>query len=476
MARPGGASPLSPTSPLESRIPRFSPLTSPSPLRRTGSQRTPKATELFPIIAENSNANHRTPPTPIRRSNSSLSLTPLRNRRSTGRGAGDEFSDSDSVRSLCSTSGGLHCDHPNFALNGSTYGSRGYLHYCAGSLPTQPGEYRTPTQRATQEVRHVQSQLRQARKELDEKNSQISQLTMELVELRLYKTESQKQQQREEEEHESVDGGGLAQPDDSKEQVGQMVNSEAAAVAVSSSSLVDSGHFDAASSTSSTTAQYRESGLLGEGSPQYRRRLRELEDIQELKQNHNDRVEALLNQLSEMSTRYFEAVPRLEQESTARRQAEKEVVELRAQLEQLKTQLAEQEERVKNMYLKMYAKSQETNCVVDQQEQPSNQVSETDPNNPDAITVPELLKKLSITEAELEYTKALYRRLVDSRNQVQDPEITDTTKLQFLKSAVYYFLTDKENLHGHLKAIESILGFTDAEKLNIDKAYGSIRK
>jgi hypothetical protein len=47
-----------------------------------------------------------------------------------------------------------------------------------------------------------------------------------------------------------------------------------------------------------------------------------------------------------------------------------------------------------------------------------------------------------------------------------DPEVT----LQFLKSAVYYFLTDKENSQGHLNAIESILGFTDKEKQSIDKA------
>lgn len=67
----------------------------------------------------------------------------------------------------------------------------------------------------------------------------------------------------------------------------------------------------------------------------------------------------------------------------------------------------------------------------------------------------------------------MYRRIVESRKKGSlDPEIT----LQFLKSAIYYFLTDKENHHGHLNAIESILGFTDNEKLNIDKIYRSARK
>lgn len=68
----------------------------------------------------------------------------------------------------------------------------------------------------------------------------------------------------------------------------------------------------------------------------------------------------------------------------------------------------------------------------------------------------------------------MYRRIIESRSSqgTLDPEIT----LQFLKSAVYYFLTDRENHNGHLNAIESILGFTDAEKLNIDKLYRSLRK
>ncbi|GLH09070.1 Uncharacterized protein GBIM_14204 [Gryllus bimaculatus] len=64
--------------------------------------------------------------------------------------------------------------------------------------------------------------------------------------------------------------------------------------------------------------------------------------------------------------------------------------------------------------------------------------------------------------------KAMYRRIVESRAKKGelDPEIT----LQFLKSAIYYFLTDKENHQGHLNAIESILGYNENEKLVIEKA------
>lgn len=66
----------------------------------------------------------------------------------------------------------------------------------------------------------------------------------------------------------------------------------------------------------------------------------------------------------------------------------------------------------------------------------------------------------------------MYKRLVNAHEAKPsrvDPEVT----LQFLKSAIYYFLTDKENSQGHLQAIESILGFTDKEKENIEKAQNS---
>lgn len=52
--------------------------------------------------------------------------------------------------------------------------------------------------------------------------------------------------------------------------------------------------------------------------------------------------------------------------------------------------------------------------------------------------------------------------LENPRNTI-DPGVT----LQFLKSAIYYFLTDKDNAKGHLRAIVSILGFNDAEKYAI---------
>jgi hypothetical protein len=72
------------------------------------------------------------------------------------------------------------------------------------------------------------------------------------------------------------------------------------------------------------------------------------------------------------------------------------------------------------------------------------------------------------------FLQAMYRRIVETRTGKgeMDPEIT----LQFLKSAIYYFLTDKENHQGHLNAIESILGYNENERLTIEKVYRSHTK
>lgn len=52
------------------------------------------------------------------------------------------------------------------------------------------------------------------------------------------------------------------------------------------------------------------------------------------------------------------------------------------------------------------------------------------------------------------------------------PNDAETT-LNFLKSAVYYYLTDPNNAKNHLAAIQSILGYTNAEKENMDKALSN---
>lgn len=136
------------------------------------------------------------------------------------------------------------------------------------------------------------------------------------------------------------------------------------------------------------------------------------------------------------------------------------ISQLKAEIESLRKALADQETKHTDMNLKMYLKGQEAAKF-----ERKDQVLEMAAQAPEKVSVPELLTQLAETEKELEKVKAMYRQLAEGQaNSSSSPEAT----LLFLKSAFYYFLTDESNCQGHLHAIQSILGFTEAEKQSID--------
>lgn len=70
-------------------------------------------------------------------------------------------------------------------------------------------------------------------------------------------------------------------------------------------------------------------------------------------------MEGLLNQLSEVSIRYCDVRPAADTAEAHSRELEAELEAVKAELNEQKVLLSEQEERNKQMYLKMYAKGQE---------------------------------------------------------------------------------------------------------------------
>lgn len=70
-------------------------------------------------------------------------------------------------------------------------------------------------------------------------------------------------------------------------------------------------------------------------------------------------MESLLNQLSEVNTRYCEVRPAMDVAEARARELETELEAVKIELNEQKTLLSEQEERNKQMYLKMYTKGQE---------------------------------------------------------------------------------------------------------------------
>ena len=266
----------------------------------------------------------------------------------------------------------------------------------------------------------MQNLLSEARKEIEDKDREIARLTKEVVELRLYKaslnspddrTDSSDALTVRENNPFSPESPCKDLPDesgfDSSNQPSPGTPPECKRISAGCDlpgSLADSGHFDDESvhSKDSGVTGNEQSTLNGvtnvsvksprihspnEAATSFavssiveshhensedRRRLvdhyesrieelqrRHIDELQELKEKHNDKVESLLNQLSEVNTRYCEIRPSVDAAESKVRELEAELESVRNQLAEQKAIFDEQEERNKQMYLKMYAKGQE---------------------------------------------------------------------------------------------------------------------
>ncbi|XP_034473659.1 uncharacterized protein LOC117781050 isoform X2 [Drosophila innubila] len=436
--------------------------------------------------------------------------------------------DLDSMYSFTTTTSGrstMSCEHPYVARNGTTFSGRKmkYVVHCSNYAGQVGPEYLTPTQRAQRQIRRLKELLCIARQDLEAKDTEIMRLTREVVELRLFKASLSSPEERsassdavtvrEAELKTSQDVSPIVDMvDEAKcsprhQQQHQQISAEM------QSSYADSGHFEdlTMSSVHSKDSQ-TQSEICGNATPEaaasslenyelqrqelirmYEHRIEELIRTQDgassdLKRSHNDKVEALLQKLAECNTRYSDIVPDYEH-------AKQRIRELEKQLEDLQRKLIEHEEKQNKMYLHMYQQGQEAERISR-----ADQALELAQRQPDSkVSINELLQQLQSTQDELENIRAsecrmrecgsnhalltakeaislwvlgarktIYRRLLEAqKNRTHvDPEVT----LQFLKSAIFYFLTDKENSQGHLQAIESILEFTDEEKQKINQA------
>ncbi|XP_076249891.1 protein quick-to-court-like isoform X6 [Rhynchophorus ferrugineus] len=387
--------------------------------------------------------------------------------------------DNESITSIGSSV--ASCEHASVARNGTTFSGRSmkYVFHCSQNAGISGEDYLTPTQRAHRQVKKLKYLLHQAKKDLEQKDSDILKLTKEVVELRLYKAALSSP----EDKSNSSDAVTVREnPSEETTPDGDVVDIHSHLVPTElNSSFADSGHFDDGTNSSIhsnddfTRSPYKTKTetsdkacsvhIVDKNSEQsklimeYEKRIQELiraheEETYHLKQKHNDKVEELLQRITEINARYWELVPELDS-------AKEKIKELESQLEEASRKLEEQEKHAKKTYLDTSSPSP---SVV---KEPENAVMEIARQHPNRVSVPELLNELQVTKNELENIKAMYRQLMEakSKNKI-DPEIT----LQFLRSAIYYFLTDKENNQGHLKAIQSILGFTPNEIANIDKA------
>ncbi|XP_037052217.1 uncharacterized protein LOC119085825 isoform X1 [Bradysia coprophila] len=440
--------------------------------------------------------------------------------------------DLDSVYSYTSMASGRSaistCEHPYVARNGTTFSGRKmkYVVHCSSYAGQTGDDYLTPTQRAQKHIRRLKILLSQARMDLEQRDSEILRLTKEVVELRLFKASLSSPEERSNssdaitvreinDPKTSTDVSPIVVDTDMVDEVSKCsprhvsyhtsINPaqhylEKISNSEMQSSFADSGHFEditVSSINSKDSFVQTRDVACGDDTDDlvkmYEQKIEELIKCQnEEKQETRDsqsRVEGLLVKLAECNERYADLVPDYEQ-------AKERIRELEKQLEELQKKLQEQEDKQNKMYLHMYTKGQESERISH-----ADKVLELASQSGAAgrVSVPELIHQLQVTQNELENIreetnylqengnsqvllsakeaislwllgarKTMYRRLIEAQQTKSkvDPEVT----LQFLKSAIYYFLTDKENTQGHLNAIESILGFSELEKLNIDRA------
>lgn len=242
------------------------------------------------------------------------------------------------------------------ARNGTTFSGRKmkYVVHCSNYAGQTGEEYLTPTQRAQRHIHRLKVLLSQARMDLEQRDSEILRLTKEVVELRLFKASLSSPEDR----SNSSDAVTVREANDpktssdvspivdmtdecgSKSSPRHLLHSSIAQVqyldkmshsSEMQSSYADSGHFeDITTSSTHSKDSYVQTGseaaaCSGSYEKQrqdlvlmYEQRIEELirkndEDALDVKTSHSERVEGLLQKLSECNTRYADLVPDYEQ-------------------------------------------------------------------------------------------------------------------------------------------------------------------
>jgi hypothetical protein len=88
-------------------------------------------------------------------------------------------------------------------------------------------------------------------------------------------------------------------------------------------------------------------------------------------------------------------------------------------------------------------------------------------DEPDKVTVEELLEKLKATETELGYWQSLKRRDIYAESEKPDTEAAAT--LRFLKDSMLHYVTDPKDSESHFRAMIQIFGYTPVQMRTMEK-------
>lgn len=303
-------------------------------------------------------------------------------------GSPEDLPDDESLHSYGSAATAASIEAGYAPFNGTTFSGRSmrYVLHCSSHAGLSGDEYLTPTQRAQKQIRRLKALLSQAKKDLEKKDSEIFHLTKEVVELRLYKASifspdeksnsSEIVTIRENNEEASIDEESIKCKEACRSfdvtDSPLFKDTPTRSRNEMQGSFTDSGHFD---DLTNSSLHSKESVLMlthdascmtevGDSDVERRNLIayyeKKIEDVmrahvgetQEMKKSHNDKVEALLQKLADVNTRYCELLPNYEQ-------AKERIHMLEKQLEEASKQLQDEEGRHRAMYLQMYNKGVE---------------------------------------------------------------------------------------------------------------------
>lgn len=201
-----------------------------------------------------------------------------------------------------------------------------YVVHCSTHAGQTGEDYLTPTQRAQRQIKRLKHLLIQAKRDLDQKDSDIFRLTKEVVELRLYKAQLNSSDSPNSSEAVTVretiateDGKTPDSPTctdftDDPRTPGDKSTTDM------HSSCADSGHFEDLNTSKDSVhaVQTCDRGCLvrlldsppdfEEERRAYERKLEDMirahqDETHELKKKHNDKIEELLHKLSDVNIR-----------------------------------------------------------------------------------------------------------------------------------------------------------------------------
>jgi len=344
---------------------------------------------------------------------------------------------------------------------------------------TDCSTYLTPTQRKNQEIKKIRLELEKANNLLLSKDKEITLLKKEVTALKESKDPTNLQDSWIAETESAADSGNC-------EEMGSSAYDTEVEQEVVTSNKMDNIDFELMESALREKEEYRHK--LEEDNQELKDQVADMtEEIQRLKESHNDEVSKLKNCHSEdVIDARKESNQKVEEliielaESSMRCSRQQDTIEQRQlKIDELLNEVNSHKENINK--LEDLLQLQETNTKEEKQLQDVRYNPEYLKNTKECESVAsqtECNPRTNITTQTEEDFQLTLSKPSENNEDVGEnvQKIAEASKksestcdnkihytYQFLRRSIYYYITDKDNRAYHLKSIQRLLEFSDAE-------------